>query len=221
MTVIDHRTSIPVKFPMGDNAVQNIQTLSDDPKIYLIHDFITEEYCKHLIKLAEPRMGRSTVQASHSNTKHRDRTSFTTNLEKSEDKTVKDIELMASIYGGVPIKNLEPLQVVRYHPNQFYKPHYDYFVPGAEGTEEALKKGGQRTITFFVYLNNLEKDEKGGSTDFPKIGIKVRPKMGTALVFWNLKPDGTVDDRLLHAGEPPQMSVKYGLNIWARQKPYI
>jgi prolyl 4-hydroxylase len=33
---------------------------------------------------------------------------------------------------------------------------------------------------------------------FAKKGLSVKPKMGDALLFWNLKPDGSLDPKSLH-----------------------
>lgn len=197
-----------------------VQVLRTDPRIILLHNFLSPNECKLLIEMATPRMRRSTVQTKTLE-KHPDRTSFTCNLNKKENSTVSTIEQRATAVTGYPTNNLEPLQVVRYTPSQFYKPHYDYFPKNKQGTVEALKRGGQRTITLFVYLNDLIKDELGGQTSFPKLNLAVKPSAGTALVFPNLLADGTEDPRMLHGGEPPKQSTKYGLNIWFRQSTFV
>jgi len=197
----------------------HVEWIEDTPRVILLHNFLSPQECQHLINLAEPRMSRSTVQTTTLE-KHPDRTSFTCNLTKSETDTVRKIEQRALAITGYHLKNLEPLQVVRYSPEQFYKPHYDYFPTGRTGTPEALRRGGQRTITLFVYLNDLPSDENGGQTIFPKMSVSVKPSVGTALVFCNLLPDGSEDPRMLHGGQPPTKSTKYGLNIWFRQKEF-
>jgi prolyl 4-hydroxylase len=94
-------------------------------------------------------------------------------------------------------------------------------VPGAAGTTAALARGGQRTITMFVYLNNLDEFETGGGTRFPKVNnLTIRPVRGQAVIWNNTLPSGVEDDRTLHGGDPPKQSTKYGLNIWFRQKEF-
>ena len=202
------------------SGTMTMQTVSTAPHITLIHNFLSNSECDYLISLAEPRMNRSTVQ-SEKLVKSKDRTSFTTNLERHENETIIAIERRAAqIANNAPVENMEPLQIVRYQPGQFYKPHYDYFVHGAKGTEQALKRGGQRTVTFFVYLNDLPAEESGGGTVFPKLNIEIRPRKGMAVYFHNMKQDGTEDDKTLHGGQPPQRSSKYGANIWIRQHSF-
>ena len=47
---------------------------------------------------------------------------------------------------------------------------------------------GQRTWTFMVYLNDVE---EGGHTAFVNIGLFIPPKRGMAVLWNNLKADGT------------------------------
>ena len=42
--------------------------------------------------------------------------------------------------------------------------------------------GGQRIVTFMMYLSNLE---LGGNTISPNIGLSVKPAKGTALFLFN------------------------------------
>jgi len=209
---------LPLSLPNHTDVVW-VEMLSDNPRIMLFHHFLEAKECLDLINLADSRMVPSTVQADGLQ-QSRDRTSYSTNLEKKENELVTSVEKRCVMFSGYPYSNLEPLQVVRYHPGQFYKPHMDYFIPGKRGTTEALKRGGQRTITFFIYLNNLASDETGGATVFPQLRLKIKPRAGTALFFNNLLPDGKEDNRMLHGGEPPKQSVKYGMNAWFRQAPF-
>ena len=197
-----------------------VEMLSDNPRVMIFHNFLSADECQHLIQLAEPRMAPSTVQLEKLETTP-DRTSFTTNLKRHETDVVKQVESRAVMFANYPMENLEPLQVVRYQPNQFYRPHFDYFEKGKRGTKEALARGGQRTVTMFVYLNSLPAEETGGATIFPELNLRVKPKAGTAVYFLNVTPDGQEDPRLLHGGEAPKMSTKYGLNIWFRQRAFI
>ncbi|KAL6499228.1 hypothetical protein OROHE_026256 [Orobanche hederae] len=97
----------------------------------------------------------------------------------------------------------EGIQVLHYGIRQKFVPHHDYSVRGF-----GLENGGRRMATFLMYLSDVE---EGGETVFPaaeKItnddlsvpgkGISIKPKMGDALLFSNLMPDGTLDPSTLH-----------------------
>lgn len=203
-----------------DNHQMYVELIKDSPKIIMIHDFLSNEECDELIELSEKDgFNRSTVQGE-TNKISEDRTSHTKNFKKNETDLIERIEKRAAVFSRLPLENTEPIQIVKYNPKQEYKHHYDFFVPDAEGTENALKRGGQRHVTFFVYLNDMHKDETGAHTDFPKLNLKIKPKKGMAVFWTNINPNGTEDFRTLHAGMPPTHSTKYGLNIWIRQSKF-
>ena len=58
--------------------------------------------------------------------------------------------------------------------------------------------GGERLATAMLYLSSLQ---WGGSTVFPQIGVSVTPEERAALVWVNIKSDGTFDTRSCHAGK--------------------
>lgn len=191
--------------------------VSNYPLLDVIHDFLTPEEADHVIKLADNRFKRSVV-IDFKTGKHianRDRTSSTVFLDRSEDEIIKTIEEKAAKMAGVPSSYLERLQVVRYEPGQFYKAHHDYI----HGSTKEVREHGQRTVTIFVYLNDLPDDEPGGGTRFPYLKQTIRPSKGKAALWHNMTPSSHVDPRTLHAGEPVQKSVKYGANIWFRDRP--
>ena len=118
------------------------------------------------------------------------RTSSSTYLPRGATPLVAALEARAASLADLPVEFLEDLQVVRYHPGEFYKEHYD-FLP----VTEDVVRWGQRILTVFVYLNDLPPGETGGGTRFPKLGTTIRPAVGTAVKWNNVKPDGTVDSR--------------------------
>lgn len=82
---------------------------------------------------------------------------------------------------GIPERNSEYLQLLKYVPGNYYKEHHDYI----DGQEN--ENPGPRMITFFLYLNDVE---AGGGTRFTDIhgddslgNIDVQPKKGRALVW--------------------------------------
>jgi prolyl 4-hydroxylase len=206
---------------IGPSHTITVEMKSDSPKMMLLHNFLTPDECDDLIALGEKhKFKRSTVQGSSTDEVSKERTSHTYNFERKQTKLINDIEQRATLFCPFSTKNVENLQIVRYNPGQQYKHHYDYFVPGREGTDVALKRGGQRHVTFFVYLNDMSPGETGGQTDFPNLNMKIAPRKGTAVMWYNVE-NGKEDDRTYHAGLPPVMSTKYGLNIWVREREFV
>ena len=136
------------------------------------------------------------------------------------DKILLHILGKAEKYSGLSQKNIEPIQLVRYEPGQYFKPHYDYLDRKIDMYRENIKRNGQRKYTFFVYLTDVP-DGVGGETYFPKLKKHFRGSKGDAIFWNNILPNGEEDNRTLHSGTELKKGKKYGLNIWVRNKEYI
>ena len=113
---------------------------------------------------------------------------------------------------GINHKNYEPFQVLEYYDGQFYKMHHD-----SEGRDP--KPPGNRILTFFLYLTDVE---EGGETQFNKLDLYVKPKLGRALVWpsvRNEEPDFW-DDRMYHEAMPVIKGKKYAANPWIHLNDY-
>lgn len=198
-----------------------LQWINTDPVIQLYHDFLTEKECRHLIQLAQSKLAESTVVSSTNQyTKSLDRTSKSATLYASTDPLVVEIMNRASLFMHVPPSHIEPLQVVRYRPGEYFRPHYDFFDMKTDSGKKLASGGGQRVMTMFVYLNSMPTEEKSSCTVFPKLSLSIKPKQGAALFFRNTDLLGHEDYQTLHGGESPTTGIKFGLNIWARAHPY-
>ena len=76
------------------------------------------------------------------------------------------------------LSNAERWQLAQYGENCEYKLHVDT-VPEFND----LAPGG-RFSTLLLYL---DEPEEGGTTDFPDLGLRIRPETGTALYFRNVR----------------------------------
>ncbi|KAF4693732.1 hypothetical protein FOZ60_010130 [Perkinsus olseni] len=78
--------------------------------------------------------------------------------------------------------------------------------------------GAFRPWTVFVTLNDISRDA-GGETLFPALGLKIRPKAGTALVWPNCLENGEADERVVHEALAPRGVRKYAINCFVNEKP--
>src|SRR5271170_2152982 len=124
----------------------------------------------------------------------------------------------------------------RYGESGHFRLHYDWLPENVP----SLRHSGNRVSSFFVYLSA---DCEGGTTVFPGImrqkhetlceflrchdqngtevkWIEVKPKVGTALFWYNIGPTGDVDMKTLHAGSVVTNGTKIGLNIWTRERSW-
>ncbi len=194
--------------------ILDIEILSWSPRIILLHNFLSEEECHHLISQAQPFLARSQIvdDKSGKSVPHEGRTSSGMFLERRGiDPIIQRIEERISYLTIMPVKNGETIQIVQYEPGQAFAPHHDYYEPGSVGGQVALKNGGQRMATLIMYLNSTE---KGGETVFPAANLKVFPKKGNAILFYNCQPDGKEDPLSLHEGAPVVKGSKWIATKW-------
>jgi len=190
----------------------------NEPRIVSMPHFVTHAQAAHLIALAEKLgFGQSSVLVQGKTPRVIPaRTSFSVFLKHAHDAVVRAVEAHAASVVGLPVSHLEPLQVVRYEPGQFYRTHFDAFAP----TSPDVRRRGQRAVTIFVYLNDLPPHETGGGTRFANAGVTIRPERGKGVLWYNTRPNSqAIDERTAHSGEPVHVSRKYGLNIWFRDRP--
>jgi len=143
----------------------------------------------------------------------------------------------------------EPVQVLRYNEGKYYHGHMDWseleLYP--DQTEQWLRTHfghNDRMATVFWYLNDVN---DGGHTMFPKHGqpicpkyeqrnckgafdpdmtscnggLKVVPKEGAVILWYNYHPSGRGDRNALHAGCPPGKGLtKWSGNKWVNTKPF-
>jgi prolyl 4-hydroxylase len=193
--------------------------VSVDPKITLIPKFLTASECDHLIGLGETSgfsqslvgRGKGTEYESHrsealANTVSVNRTSFSYTIPTHHsDSILALIEDRLSQVVHLPVTHLESLVIVKYDPGQFFRCHHD---------------GSFRPYTVFIYLNDIDR-ECGGETRFENLGIRIRPRMGLAVMWPNTKEENgeqVADERLVHEALPPTNSVKYGVNCFFNER---
>jgi prolyl 4-hydroxylase len=181
-----------------------------------VDDLITPDECLEIIKLAEPKFARSSVIGK--NVPDDDRTSETAWIPRSSPIAQKIFEKACELTGK-PMENCEDLQVVRYRPGMFYKPHHDSCCENSEGCFQFEKNGGQRVGTLLVYLND---DFTDGMTHFPNINKKFKSPPGSGLFFRPMNEEDTQCHPLaLHGGMPPTEGTKYLCNAWVRENNFV
>ncbi|KAM7516092.1 hypothetical protein LguiA_005675 [Lonicera macranthoides] len=213
---------------------QWVEVISWEPRAVIYHNFLSKDECEYLINLGKPHMKKSTVVDTKTgrSTDSRVRTSSGMFLKRGRDKVVQTIEKRIADFTFIPVEQGEGLQILHYEVGQKYEPHNDYFLDTFN-----TNNGGQRIATVLMYLSDVE---EGGETVFPKAkgnfsslpwwnelsecgrgGLSIKPKMGNALLFWNMKPDATVDPLSLHGGCPVIRGNKWSSTKWMRVSKYF
>ena len=196
----------------ADDQVYRIET--DVAELFAIGDFLSGDECARLIAMidavAEPSPLYDMDYAAGF------RTSYSGNLDPT-DPFVAGISRRIDDVLGLPAEVGEAVQGQRYMPGQQFKPHNDWFYTTEQYWQMERKRGGQRSWTAMVFLNEVE---QGGETHFVNVGIKIQPRPGVLLLWNNALPDGTPNEGTLHAGTPVEAGIKYVITKWYRTRKW-
>ena len=185
------------------------ELLSETPHVVRYPALLSADECAHIATVAAPMMTPSTVIDSSTGQvrEHPVRTAMAAVIGPAkEDLVVRAINHRLAAITGTAVEQGEPLSVMRYDVAQQYRMHVDA-LPGT---------GNQRIKTAIVYLNH---GYAGGETLFEH-GPKIVGRQGDAIVFDNIRSDGSVDPVSRHAGLPVVRGVKWIATRWIRKAAY-
>ena len=190
------------------------QVAVEGAEIFRIEGFLKRRDCREIVRVINDRAVPSTLYQGTERAGFR--TSHTHHFG-SEDPLTRSCELYISDLLGIDDNYGETMQGQRYQAGQEFKHHFDYLHVGAGYWQGEAPRGGQRTWTAMIWLNE---PREGGETDFPKLGRSFRPQTGTLLVWNNMTPEGHPNTRTLHAGMPVKRGIKHVITRWYRQEPW-
>ncbi|KAI7809346.1 prolyl 4-hydroxylase alpha II-like precursor [Triplophysa rosa] len=171
----------------------------DEPRIVRYHDIISDKEIEILKNLSRPHLSRSQIGLG---TVSNIRSSQSVFLKEGNIVVVRVNQRIADAT-GLSMETAEPLHVQNYGTGGSYEPHYD-----------ARDDQNERIATFLIYMSDVE---IGGATVFPKVGVALQPKKGSAVFWYNLHKNGDVDLRTMHAGCPVLMGNKWVANKWIHE----
>lgn len=209
-----------------------LSVISCSPKAFEIKNFLSDIEINHIIEIATgKKLHLSTVGESGAGHVDRTRTSYNTWLSRDTSPIVDAIYRRAAdvmkideallrhrsldewpqLESRLPVA--EELQLVHYAVGQQYTAHHDFGHPSVKRTSQP-----SRYVTLLLYLNE---GMVGGQTVFPRwfnaedrSELKIQPEKGKAVLFYNLLPDGNLDDLSQHASKPVIKGEKWLMNLW-------
>lgn len=193
----------------GPRALPQGQSLAAAPRILHFTSLLTPGECAHLASVGGALLEPARVfdPATGRLIPHPVRTSDGGTIGPTrEDLVVQAINRRIAAISGTAVTQAEPLVVLRYAPGQEYRLHLDA-IPAERN---------QRVMTMLVYLNG---GFTGGETVFPDAGVTIVPKGGDAVLFDNVRADGTPEPRSRHAGLPVRQGSKWLATRWIRHEP--
>lgn len=189
--------------------IPRAEPISQAPHVVRYPAFLSPEECARIAAVAGPMMEPSAIvdPSTGQVRPHPIRTSMAAVIGPAkEDLVIRAINHRLAAITGTAVEQGEPLSVMRYDMSQQYRMHIDA-LPGP---------GNQRIKTAIIYLNH---GYDGGETLFEH-GPKIAGRQGDAIVFDNVKSDGSIDPISRHAGLPIVRGVKWIATRWIRQAAY-
>lgn len=193
---------------------------SEKPLIAILPGIISPGIADYLVSRALPGLkpslvidnihGKSVEDRIRTSTEHR----F---MPSKADLVTHALCGRIALAAGEPVDHQEFLGVLRYRPGQEYKPHSDFMKADAEGKNPEVERAGQRVKTFLIYLNE---EFTAGETEFPRLGLRIKPGKGDGLLFVNVKGSGEESRLSVHAGRPVETGEKFITTLWIRDKTY-
>uniref|UniRef100_A0A7R9V6P2 Fe2OG dioxygenase domain-containing protein n=1 Tax=Chlamydomonas euryale TaxID=1486919 RepID=A0A7R9V6P2_9CHLO len=189
------------------------------PRMFLMKGFLTDAECDHLVELANSETGSADMGSVFSGSAGA--------LRRQQDSTVAAIEKRVAQVSMIPQAHQEPIKVLHYEKGQAFGNHMDLL----EDDDIRQGDGGQRFATMLMYLST---PAEGGETVFPlsrpevqghewskcaKQGFAIKPFKGDALLFYNLKPDGSSEDASQHGGCAVEVGDKWVASQYIRVAP--
>lgn len=188
------------------------------PRIGVFERFVPPEVCRWLVRRGEGGTDPAMINDPTTGEPRPDpmRTNAVTRLGLAQtDVVVQLTQARISAATGFACAGMEAPNLLCYQQGQEYRPHHDFFDPASTEFAPEIAILGQRVATFLIWLND---DYAGGETDFPRIRQRYRGKSGDALMFANVRADGSPDPDSLHAGLPPTRGRKWVLSQWIRNR---
>lgn len=186
----------------------------DHAELWAVADFVTPAECQRLIEMVDRTAVPSRILDHGYNEVWR--TSYSGDVD-AHDPFVLMIERRIDDLLGVPHEWGETMQGQRYAPGQEFREHMDWFWTKAPYFKTEAKRGGQRSFTAMIYLNDVE---EGGETAFVNLGMTIPPQRGVLLVWNNGGLDGSLNQFTLHAGMPVIRGTKYIITKWYRTRKW-
>jgi prolyl 4-hydroxylase len=194
----------------ADPGVYRIDT--DKADLFAVGDFLTPTECQRLCLMIDAVARPSSLHEQGYESGFR--TSYSGDLDPYDSFVMGISRRIDDLLGLNPVTG-EAIQGQRYLPGQEFKPHNDWFYTSEGYWPLERKRGGQRSWTAMIFLNEVE---EGGHTHFTDIGISIEPKPGVLLAWNNADRDGVPNEWTKHAGTPVGSGTKYIITKWYRTR---
>ncbi len=175
-------------FPCMSTDIGSLERLAEQPRVYMLDDFVTDEVCQHVLN----RYGTKEALTSHGIAWAQSEAGLAGELPIAADPVlVRLSEQITEILGFRCVLVGDTFRFRRYSTGDFHPLHIDKYVI----------RGAHLVATAIVYLTDAE---EGGETVFPDAlpkPVAIKPKARRLAIWFNHEPNGDVDKRSLHRSD--------------------
>jgi len=191
--------------------------ICESPRILVVDDLATPDQCAHIIELASTGLKSAEVVGEDaSDVMMSKRSASVAWVEPRQTPIVAALADQVAALAELPARTIESMQVVKYEVGDQHTFHFDTFDPNETGASRHLRNGGQRIKTGLLYL---AAPSIGGSTAFPNVKARVKPKAGRLVLFDTVMPGTTTPHPdAIHSGMPVVRGQKWACNFWFRER---
>lgn len=183
-----------------------------------IDSFLSDDECDVLIAMAKQRLVPSRIYEKDADVVDTHaRISDQCWCRDDEHPLVQEISKRIARWVGMPMENMESLQIVRYGVGGFFQPHYDPCLGDEDECRRMERGAGKRHATVLIYLNDVE---QGGETCFPLLNQCIVPRRGRAVLFYSTDEMGHLIETSKHTARPVERGVKWVCNKWVHPHRY-
>lgn len=183
--------------------------------LYCVQNFLTIEECGGLIAMIDADRKPSGLLSATEDPDFR--TSESCDLDRWHP-FVQGIDRRISDLLAIDPRRGETMQGQRYAVGQQFKGHHDYFHVSEIYWQTEKKRGGQRSWTAMIYL---DEPESGGETLFSAAGLKVTPRTAMLLAWNNMDKKGAPNAQALHESLPVVAGQKNVVTKWFRERFWV
>ncbi|CAG7717302.1 unnamed protein product [Allacma fusca] len=190
-----------------------MELLGTKPDIVQMYDVIGDGKIQRLTEVARQNLSLSRVVDPSGDALSPVRTSVQSWIVENFHEEFRVLPKIIEILTGLNVvegTSSEMLQIAAYTFSGHYEIHLDALLtPDYEGEKEL----GNRMATFMYYL---QQPELGGQTAFPQSRVATQPIKGSAVFWYDLLDDGSVDGTTFHGACPVVYGRKWVGNKWIR-----
>mmetsp|Transcript_5800 Transcript_5800/g.6297 ORF Transcript_5800/g.6297 Transcript_5800/m.6297 type:complete len:261 (-) Transcript_5800:120-902(-) len=203
VSVIDQQ--IKRQIEESGEKVPEIEVLSWKPRIFVYHNFISDEDCDHIVEIGTEEV----IKGGKKNAGGQAAGGYL--IQTQKDHVLMSVEKKIADWTMLPEVNGEVFYMSKFEKGQGYGSHVDFF--HGDDAKRFIGEQGQRMASVVVFLSTPE----GGELIFEDVKVKVAPVKGTAVLYYNLIADGKDEPLSKHEDARVTSGTKYTITKWLRQ----